>query len=78
MNPADGVIMTRPEIAPRNKESRDNFPVSKKVTVAQVKAPAEAHTLVTIMVMTALKLKAKTVPASKASHEPHMVMSARA
>lgn len=73
MKPAEGVISTRPAIAPMNVESRDHLPVSQYVKQDQVKAPALAHKLVTHMAMTDLKFKDKVVPASKANHDPQMM-----
>lgn len=76
MKPADGVIKTRPEIAPIKVESRDHLPLSQYVRHDQVRAPAEAQRFVTHIAMTDLKFKARVVPASKASQDPQMMIMA--
>jgi hypothetical protein len=76
IKPAAGVIMTSPAIAPMKVLSNDHLPVSIYVIVAQVKAPADAHRLVTQRAMTDWKFKLSVVPASKASHEPQMMIIA--
>jgi hypothetical protein len=60
-----------------NVESRLHLPVSTYVVAAQVRAPAEAHRLVTHSAMTDWKDRLSVVPASKASQEPQMTMRAR-
>lgn len=77
MNPAAGVIITRPEMAPINVESRDHLPVSKYVIDAHVNAPAEAHRFVTASALIDKKLRLSVVPASKASQLPQMMTRAR-
>ena len=73
---SQGVIITNPAIAPINVESNDHLPSSQYVIPAHVSAPADAHTLVTHSAMTLLKFSASVVPASKASHELQMTISA--
>lgn len=77
INPAAGVITTKPEIAPMNVESSDHFPVSAYVMAAQVSAPVDAHRFVTHTAMTDWKLSVSVVPASKANHEPQMMIMER-
>lgn len=76
MNPALGVIITRPAIAPRKAESTAHFPVSSQVERAYVRAPELAQTLVTTKAMTDLKFSESVVPASNASHDPQMMINA--
>lgn len=77
MKPADGVIMTNPEMAPMKVASIDHLPVSKKAMHAQVSAPVEAHRFVTQSAMTDWKERVKVVPASNASQEPQIMIKAR-
>ncbi|KAK4663114.1 LOW QUALITY PROTEIN: hypothetical protein QC763_0095220 [Podospora pseudopauciseta] len=74
MNPAEGVIITNPAIAPMNVASSDHLPDSRKVITDQVRAPEAAQRLVTQRAMTDWKFSARAVPASKASHEPQMMI----
>ena len=76
MNPAAGVIITRPAMAPMNVESNDHFPVSTYVNDAHVNAPAEAHRLVTAIAITDWNVRLSVVPASNASQEPQMMIIA--
>lgn len=69
-------IMMRPEMAPMKHESKDQRLVSTYVYSIQVIAPVAAQRLVTQRAMTDLKLKARVVPASKANHEPQMLINA--
>ena len=73
MKPAEGVIRTRPAIAPIKVESSDHFPDSQYVRHDQVNAPAEAQRLVTHIAMTDLKFSDNVVPASKANQLPQMM-----
>jgi len=76
MKPAAGVIMTSPAMAPMKVESSDHLPDSKYVMHAQVRAPPDAHRLVTHNAMMDLKLRLSVVPASNASQEPQMMTMA--
>jgi hypothetical protein len=73
INPAEGVINTKPAIAPMNVESSDHFPDSQYVKQAHVNAPADAQRLVTHIAMTDLKFSERVVPASNANHEPQII-----
>jgi hypothetical protein len=77
MKPAEGVIIMRPEIAPMKHESKLQRPTSMYVYNIHVNAPLAAQRFVTHRAMTNLKLKARVVPTSKASHEPRMLIMAR-
>jgi hypothetical protein len=77
MKPTEGVIMMRPEMAPMKHESRLQYPTSRYVYDIHVSAPLAAQRLVTQRAMTDLKLKARVVPASKASYEPQMLIMTR-
>lgn len=74
--PADGVIMISLEIAPMKQESRLHRPTSTYVHSIHVSAPLAAHKFVTHSAITDLKLNASVGPASKASHEPQIVIVA--
>jgi len=70
LNPAEGVIITKPAMAPIKVASNDQRPVSNKHMHAQVSAPEAAHKFVTQSAMTDWKLSVSAVPASKAIHGP--------
>jgi hypothetical protein len=76
MKPADGVIMMSPEMAPMKHESKLHLPTSIYVYSIHVSAPLAAQRLVTQSAIMALKFSDKAVPASKASHEPQILIRA--